>query len=89
MKTFVLCILILIFSMILTLVVELQFLDWPFSPENNKFLVLAGVSTGLISLLPFLGFRKRSLGKRVLTAGSISVLCALLLYTFNLVLFTI
>jgi len=89
MKIFFIRISILIVSLGLSLFVELQFLDWPFSGENNRLVFTAGVIIGLISLLPLIGVEEGSLRKRALISLFLSILSAFFYYVFNLVLFTV
>lgn len=89
MKILLVCIFMMIFSMSLCAVIELQFLDWPLSKDNQKFVLIAGSAVGLISLFPLVGVKEARLKKSVLLSLSVSLLCAFFYYIFNLVLFTI
>jgi hypothetical protein len=89
MKIFLICISLLILSIGLCIGVDLQFLDWPFSHDNNKFVFTAGAIVGFIGLLPLIGVEDSSLKKRLSVSLFIIMLAAFFFYIFNLVLFTI
>ncbi len=82
----ILCVIISIF---LTVMVDLQFLDWPFSAENNKFVMIVGVVMWGLGSIPFIFFNSASLKRRIVTSTVIIFICVFIYYVFNLVLFTI
>ncbi len=89
MIRFIVFILCFLLSTMLCIVVDLQFLEWPFSKENNYFLLVVSMVIGFLGGMPLIGFNNANAKRRTVLSIAIISCGTFLFYLFNLVIFTI